>query len=215
MVDRSSVLAKLEGKGLQRAWVKAHLDYPHEDWCLIWPFASTGGATVQMGVEHTNVFRLMCEYRNGPPPTDKHQAAHSCGRRHAACVNPLHLSWKTNGENQKERFQHSGPQPRFKLTPAQVDEIRALEGRATVYDIAEQFKVSPNNIRSILAGKLWKNRRMDFRDWTAEEIRRILAAQSGAVGVIKGLAKEFGVTTSTIHRIKAGKSFRHLQEQTQ
>lgn len=211
MVERS-VLSKLEGDSRAKTWITAHLDYPYSQWCLIWPFAGTRGATIQVGVERTNVFRLMCEYRNGPPPTDKHQAAHSCGRRHDGCVNPLHLSWKTNAENQLERFQHSGPQPRFKLTPTQVDEIRALEGRATIYDIAEQFGVSPNNIRSILAGQLWKRDRMDFRAWTPEEIHRIRTSPSGVAGTVPALAKEFGVTTSTIYRIKGGRSYRHIQE---
>jgi hypothetical protein len=136
MTERSTVFAKLEGDSRAKTWVKAHLDYPHKDWCLIWPFGRGEGKTVQFGQDHINLPRLMCEYRNGPPPTPKHQAAHSCGRGHEGCANPHHLSWKTNSENQIERFQHSGPTKRTKLAPEQVDEIRALKDRMKLFDIA-------------------------------------------------------------------------------
>lgn len=206
----SSLASKLEGDGKTRAWIRAHLDYPH-DWCLIWPFARIPSGYALFGGEHISVHRFMCEYRNGPQPADKPQAAHSCGRGHEGCVNPRHLSWKSNSENQIDRFRHSGLQPRRKLTPEQVDEIRALKDRANAADIARQFDISESNVRKIHTGKLWKLDRADYRIWTADEISRIRTSPVGVVGVVKALAEEFGVTTSTIYRIKGGDSYSHVE----
>lgn len=201
MLDRSHIFAKLDGGGKQKAWIRAHLDYPH-DWCLIWPFARGEGKTTQFGNPSVNLPRFMCEYRNGPPPTSKHQAAHSCGRGHDGCANPLHLSWKTNSENQIERYQHSGPVPRAKLNPQQVDEIRALKDRARVPDIAKQFGVSEVTIRSIHAGKLWKNTSsLQQRHFTEAEVR-LIRSTTWQEKPARDFANEYGVGINVIHRIR-------------
>ena len=77
------------------------------DECLIWPFnrsSKHGYAVIRKehfgsGMAH----RSMCIVAHGPPPTDKHEAAHSCGKGHKGCVNPRHLSWKTPTENNRDR----------------------------------------------------------------------------------------------------------------
>lgn len=208
----STLAARLEGDGQARAWIREHLDYPH-DWCLLWPFSRIQSGYATFGSDHNAVHRFMCEHRNGPQPVDKPHAAHSCGRGHEGCVNPRHLDWKSVSENQLDRFQHSGPQPRWKLTPQQVDEIRALKDRARVIDIARQFGISDTNVRNIHAGRLWKQDRTDYRQWTPEEIQRIRTSPVGVVGTVKALAAEFGVTTSTIYRIKGGESYSHIQSE--
>ena len=91
--------------------------------------------------------RYMCELVNGPAPTPDHDAAHSCGRGHDGCVHPNHLSWKTTSDNLKERRVHgTHVSNRYGnkglLTDKQVAEIRALKGRKTQYEIADQFGVS-------------------------------------------------------------------------
>jgi hypothetical protein len=208
----STLAARLEGDGQARAWIREHLDYPH-DWCLIWPFSRIQSGYATFGSEHIAVHRFMCEHRNGPQPADKPHAAHSCGRGHEGCVNPRHLDWKTISENQLDRYIHSGPQPRWKLTPQQVDEIRALKDRARVIDIARQFGISDTNVRNIHAGRLWKQDRTDYRQWTTEEIHRIRTSPVGVVGTVKALAEEFGVTSGTIYRIKNGQSYGHVQDE--
>jgi hypothetical protein len=202
-----SLLSRLEGDSRAKRWIKAHLDYPHTEWCIIWPFSRGEGKTAQFGYPQTSVSRLLCEYRNGPPPTPKHQAAHSCGRGHDGCCNQNHLSWKTNSENQLERFQHSGPARRSKLTPLQVDEIRALKDRAKLFDVAKQFGVSEVNIRSIWSGKLWNNTSsLQRRVFTDDEIRSIRAKPYAKLGTV--LAKELGVSDNIIFNIRAGRTYR-------
>lgn len=208
-----SLLDLLDRPGPGAAWIKLHLNFPHHDFCLIWPFSRIQSGYACFGAENIAVHRFMCEYRNGPQPEDKPHAAHSCGRGHEGCVNPWHLDWKSVSENQADRYQHSGLQPRWKLTPAQVDEIRALQGRARVIDIARQFGISDTNVRNIHAGRLWKQDRTDYRQCTHEEIRKIRSSPEGVVGVVKSLAEEFGVSTSTIYRIKTHESYAHVDSE--
>lgn len=190
-------------------WIKAHLDYPSSEFCLIWPFGVSEG-TIQVGSPPQNVFRIMCEHRNGPPPTDKHQAAHSCGRRHDGCVNPHHLSWKTNSENQKERYQQSGFVPSKKLTPEQVDEIRSLKDRAKIADVVKQFGVSYNNIRSIWAGRLWNNTSsLQRRVFTDEEVRMIRTSPKMNIE----LAAEFGVLKGVIGNIRTRTTYKYVRDE--
>lgn len=78
------------------------------DECLIWPFARDGHgyARIKRDGRPQIVCRIVCETRNGPPPTPDHQAAHICGKGKAGCVNPKHLAWKTQSENEADKFIH-------------------------------------------------------------------------------------------------------------
>lgn len=140
-----------------KQWISDHLDYQNADWCLIWPFARKGGGYAQFSRSSILVHRLMCEYRNGPPPSPSHHAAHSCERGHDGCVNPNHLSWKTPSENQLDRYRDADLQPSRKLTYDQVISIRALKGLEPSDITAARFNVHESNIRLIQAGKTWKN----------------------------------------------------------
>lgn len=140
-------------------WLVAHRDYDGDD-CLMWPFART-----QSGYAQCNAFgkivsahRFMCEHRNGPPPTPKHHAAHSCGRGPDGCVNPRHLSWKTNSENQLDRQAHGTSKngKRWKLTPEQVAEIRAQQGKEPIKSLAERFGIKDATVRQIHSGRIWR-----------------------------------------------------------
>jgi hypothetical protein len=97
---------------------------------------------------------------NGPPPTSKHQAAHSCGKGNLGCVSPKHLSWKTRAENEADKIEagtsnRGERQWRAKLTADQVRAIRAREGTMTKEKIAEQFGVSPACIAAIHHRENW------------------------------------------------------------
>jgi hypothetical protein len=123
---------KGNGKAIQ--WIRDHQDYEHKDWCLMWPFYRLRGygSFGYLGKSYY-AHRFMCELVHGKPPTPDHQAAHSCGNGHLGCVNPHHLSWKTQSENQLDCREH-GTQAknkrgtRGKLTMAIADQIRALKG---------------------------------------------------------------------------------------
>lgn len=137
------------GKGKTVQWLRDHADHADREQCLIWPFyrIQPGGYGHFMHEQQTHyAHRFMCELVNGPAPSPTHQAAHSCGRGHEGCVNPQHLLWKTVSENQRDRVLHGTSSGDVgceqKLTPVDVDKIRALKGQKTQVQIAEQFGVS-------------------------------------------------------------------------
>lgn len=193
-------------------WLMAHLDYPHDWCCLIWPFARKGGGYVSIGKKQILVHRLVCEHRNGPAPTPEHHAAHSCGRGHDGCVNQWHLNWKTPTENQLERYEHSGLTPRYKLTFELAQKIRALQGMASADIAAAQFGVSESNVRLVWAGKTWNAECP--RVFTEQEVGYIRSTP-WQVKSAKVVAKEFGVLRSVIERIRAGKTYRYFADTPQ
>lgn len=195
-----------------KRWLEQHLDHQDREFCLIWPLSRAQNGYPACGAHNAiRPHRIMCERRHGPAPSEGHQAAHSCGKGHLGCVNPWHLNWKTPSENQIERYEQQGAsKPRWRLTIDQVDEIRAMKGRERTVDTAARFQCTEANIRQIQSGKTWRQDRVDYRQWTAQEIERIRSSPVGVKGVVKKLAEEFGVTTSTIYRIRNTESYQHI-----
>ena len=131
------------------------------DTCLIWPFSrSVGYGKINRDGKPAWVHRLVCQEIHGPPPTPKHQAAHSCGKGHEGCVTPAHISWKSQKENESDKLIH-GTHNRgerhglAKLTEEQVIEIRNLKGKFLQKRIAEQYGISQTTVSSIHLGKHW------------------------------------------------------------
>lgn len=141
-----------------RNWLVAHRDYRHEDWCLLWPFARDRreGRALANVDGHKLAHRWMCEAANGKAPIDKPQAAHSCGNGHLGCVNPRHLSWATNSENQHQRYAHGrhNPNPeggnRSRFTPEQIEKMRSQWGEFTQEKLAEMYGVKVQTIQYYL-----------------------------------------------------------------
>lgn len=140
----------ISGRGkLGIKWLQEHVSYPSE-FCLIWPFhrnSAKGYGQFWHNGSMAYAHRMMCEMVHGPAPDDKPQAAHSCGNGHLGCVNPRHLSWASNSENQATRYrQRPSSEWKVRLTAEDVAEIRALKGKMTQAKIAERFRVSPCRI---------------------------------------------------------------------
>lgn len=131
------------------------------DGCIRWPFAKNNQGYAQINIAGRKylVTRIVCEKRCGPPPTDRHQAAHSCGKGHEACIAPWHLSWKTAAENVADAKAHGtfshGDHHASKLTSANVREIRSMQGRASQAEIGQLFGVSQTMVSRIYCGKAW------------------------------------------------------------
>lgn len=142
-----TMAAKGSGKAFQ--WLKDHVGYAGDD-CLVWPFSRDGRVgRGRLGHEGKGwwAHRLMCVLAHGEPPTPKHQAAHECGKGHYGCVNPRHLHWKTNAQNQIDRRRNGNMlrNPHGNkggLSPDQVATIVSLKGNKTQMQIAAQFGVS-------------------------------------------------------------------------
>lgn len=132
------------------------------DECLIWPYARSrnGYGNMKRGDRNVVVSRLVCEMVKGAPPSDIHEAAHSCGRGHDGCITPRHLSWKMPAENNRDKISHGTHlrgenQNGAKLNADEVQRIRSLEGSRSQRSIARQAGVSPQHVNDILRKKSW------------------------------------------------------------
>lgn len=146
--------------GAPLVWLKQNLDYAGDD-CLIWPFGHNGGyGSIHIGRRKTLVSRIVCEHHNGPPPTPKHDAAHSCGKGNEGCITPKHLSWKTRKENMEDCKIHGTVNlgqrnGAVKLSEEQVLEIKKTHGVAQT-KIAKYYGISQSSVSLIKTGKNWK-----------------------------------------------------------
>lgn len=143
-------------------WLKSQAATQSRE-CLIWPFRieTTGYGRVSIkrpggGSKYGHAHRLMCEIAKGPAPSRRHQAAHACGNR--ACVNPRHLSWKTQSENERDKIIH-GTSNRGercgsnKLSREDVVAIRGSSAPASL--LAKQYRVHSSHIRALRRGRFW------------------------------------------------------------
>lgn len=129
------------------------------DECLTWPYSrdTYGYGRLPDG---SLVHRIACEKEHGPPPSPKHETAHSCGNGHNACVARKHLRWATRAENADDKVNHGRSSrgvknPKARLTEDQVRSIRDLAKSTTQIDLARQFGVSKQTISLILKRGAW------------------------------------------------------------
>lgn len=140
------------------------------DECVIWPYgrAANGYAYIRWEGKASLVHRVVCEEVYGPPPTDKSEAAHSCGNGHLGCYNKNHLRWASTKENAHDRITHGtagrgvpklssrGARNRnAKLTEDGVLKIRALAAVQSHSEIARAFGVHHSAINRIVARRTW------------------------------------------------------------
>lgn len=144
----------------------------HEgDSCLIWPFGQNGEGYGRMNRDGKDclVHRAACEETFGPPPTSRHEAAHSCGNGHVGCVSRNHVRWATPKQNHADRVEHgtSGrgqSNSMAKLSEKDVLSIRHLRARGVLQrDIAEKFGISQRAVSDIDRRRRWA--------WLKEEVR--------------------------------------------
>lgn len=143
-------------------WVnEVALQYIGHD-CLAWPFSLDGNGYGQVWVNGKLVVasRYICTLVNGDPVTPEHDAAHSCGNGHMACVNPHHLLWKTKSENCADKLAHDTHNRgercgSAKLTEADVKQIISMKGRCLQRETAVMFGISPSTVSAIQSRKSW------------------------------------------------------------
>lgn len=207
MTDLSRLFSMRESKST--LWIKEHFDFARDDVCLIWPFGRSGGGYVRIGFgKKIAVHRIMCEHKNGPAPSQEHQAAHSCGKGTDGCVNQNHLNWRTPSQNQFERFEHQGGiKPRFRITFEQAAQIRALKGIETTDAIAAKFGISAPNVRQIQSGTTWQQ--LNHRVFTEQEVNYI--REMKGIRTSAEIARELGASESAIARVRSGVTYRYFK----
>ena len=132
--------------------------------CWNWTGARNSGGYGSMG--EGKAHRISYELNIGPIPSGRGHhgicVCHTCDNR--ACVNPAHLFLGDHADNMadaaaKGRFGDisRAKNPRAKLTPDDVENIRANAMNLTRQEIADMFGVSKSLVEKILSGKVWKN----------------------------------------------------------
>jgi hypothetical protein len=131
--------------------------------CIRWPFRTGRGYGLFVLNGRTKaVHRYVCERVHGAPPSETHEAAHTCGEGRRGCINPHHLAWKTPQENAADKLKHDTHlrgerNVRAKLTEESVLEIRKLYcgGDKSAIELGAQYGVSATAIYLIGKGKNW------------------------------------------------------------
>jgi hypothetical protein len=112
--------------------------------CHIWTGATdlNGYGKLNVGGETRGAHRLAYEWDHGDIP-DGRMIDHTCNNK--SCVNPDHLRLVTREENAV------GAAP--KLSQEAAEEIRALSGRYTQKELAEEYGVTASAIGAIVRGE--------------------------------------------------------------
>lgn len=145
--------------GTPAAWIEEYRNF-NSPACLLWPLGRAGGyGYINIDGTKISVSRTMCEHRHGPPPTPKHESAHSCGKGHLGCVNPTHLDWKNHQANMADCLEHGTHNRgerhgKVKLTSAAVLAIRASPGASQTV-LGLQYGVAPATIWNIRCRNSW------------------------------------------------------------
>lgn len=149
--------------GKPESWLRSNLNHASNE-CLKWPFGgrTNGYGTVTFEGENDSAHRVMCRLKNGDPPTQFHEAAHSCGKGHEGCVNPNHLSWKTSKENNADKVLHGTSNRGERMGSSKLDRNQVAEIRASYVPrtmsyskLAAKYGVSVGAIGDIVRGKNW------------------------------------------------------------
>jgi hypothetical protein len=93
----------------QRVWAKTAAPSAPGG-CILWRGACSRTRSGPRPVIHTKgrsvdrVARIVCEWFHGPAPSPEHRAGHTCpGGENKMCVNPNHLRWMTQSENEQQK----------------------------------------------------------------------------------------------------------------
>lgn len=156
-------LHPLRDFGAKLTWINANAAFD-DDECLQWPFSvnPNGRGAVKFRGRNMTAPKAMCIAANGPPPTEAHQAAHSCGKGHLGCMNPKHLQWATVKENAADRLAHGTERQGERhhaalLTASDVIAIRLAASSVTRKELAARYHVSYGTIIDVVNYRSWRH----------------------------------------------------------
>lgn len=133
------------------------------DHCIIWPYALAGKYGVYRSLEPKSDYAhvYVCIRAHGDRREPGIQVRHLCGE--ALCVNPRHLRWGTQSENQQDRilhgtYQYGDKNPGAKLRAKDVVAIREMAASGTpLKSIAAIYGITPSNVSVIVSRKSWRH----------------------------------------------------------
>jgi len=147
---------------IARFWTHVRKRGPDECWNWQASIINGGYGQVQLANPRRMVLahRLAYAAAYGEVPSGK-QVHHRCDNRR--CCNPAHLWVGTQHDNiadaiAKGRYKAAGEHnPKAKIGPDEVRQIRKLAGASSQREIAERFGVSQQNVSAILRRETWRD----------------------------------------------------------
>ncbi len=146
--------------------------------CVFWPFYKDrkGYACFTINNQPQHVHRYICIETNGPPPSDLHQAAHTCGNGNKGCVSPFCLRWATQQENEADKIIHGTKLMGelvgdAKITTEIARQIHVQRKLGITSDeIAKAFGIKGQQVRRITTGERWHHIHPDNDPITREMV---------------------------------------------
>lgn len=146
--------------GTYERWLDENVRSVDTDDCIVWPFGTDSKGYARLNGRRLLHRELCIEFRGSPPFEGAH-AAHTCGKGSNACINPNHLVWKTQTDNERDKVRHGTHNrgerhPMSRLNEDAVRMIRALPPEDfSNRQLADLLKVSPTSISNVRTGKSW------------------------------------------------------------
>lgn len=105
---RSKNMPRTSQSGSGVNWLNLFRDYDGDE-CLLFPLrtASSPRGKVTYNFKCMEAHRAMCLMVHKLPPKDKPMALHRCGNGHLGCVNPKHLYWGDQSDNNRDAHRHA------------------------------------------------------------------------------------------------------------
>lgn len=151
------------------------------DSCVYWPFSRDlkGYAKFTINGKPQHVHRYVCIQTKGPPPSEKHQAAHKCGNGGRGCISPFCLRWATQKENEADKVKHGTRLVGEMVGDSKIDtdtarQIHVLRWSGKTSDeIAEKLNIRGQQVRRITRGDRWAHIHPDNDPVTASMVDAI------------------------------------------
>jgi Mor family transcriptional regulator len=200
------------------------IDIEREEDCWEWRTALTSGGYGAFRTEYKTIVasRFSWEIYFDKIPEGIY-VCHKCDNR--KCVNPNHLFLGTPKDNMQDMIKKGRHNPvrrekhsrhTAKLNEDQVLEIKLMGKKQSATRLAKKYGVSTYTIYSIRKGLTWRhldekilNKKIYYKTLTEDEILKIKDACNKQDAT--KLAKQYGVSTRTIYRIKSGETWKNVK----
>jgi hypothetical protein len=146
----------------ERFWAKVEKRGANDCWPWLGGKSAEGYGLMRVKGATHGAHRISYALNSGEAIPPSLYVCHSCDNR--ICVNPHHLWLGTHSQNNADKVAKGrqskgflGRRPQPKLSHAQVQSVRALNGQATVRHVASIYGVSRSQVHRIWSGQNWKH----------------------------------------------------------
>lgn len=126
--------------------IEAGVDWPEYCVAFPWPKDDRRQAAYLLG-RQVPASHISLHFKEGPRPSMKHQALHSCDNRY--CINANHLRWGLELENRLDQVERQ----RGSIGKIGLDTARLV--RAELESVADKYQIDLLAIQRIAGGVSW------------------------------------------------------------